>query len=95
MVFDSCWYDIEFVLSQSDLVLLFPAVLEELVNNGRLKGSVVGGRQDKAVYIPDIYARTQNTWVDSFLQQNGYLGRLNLFFTHFLFLKHCAPEILL
>lgn len=50
------------------------AVLEELVNTGRLKGMVVGGRQDKAVYIPDIYSKTQNTWVDSFLRQNGYLG---------------------
>ncbi|KAF3844228.1 hypothetical protein F7725_013569 [Dissostichus mawsoni] len=28
----------------------------------RLKGSVVGGRQDKAVYIPDIYSKTQNAW---------------------------------
>ncbi|KAM3602417.1 uncharacterized protein V6R79_003640 [Siganus canaliculatus] len=52
---------------------LLYSVLEELVDTGRLKGSVVGGRQDKAVYIPDIYAKTQNSWVDSFLQQNGYL----------------------
>ncbi|XP_056284305.1 E3 UFM1-protein ligase 1 [Pseudoliparis swirei] len=52
---------------------LLYSVLEELVNTGRLKGSVVGGRQDKAVYIPDIYTKTQNSWVDSFLQQNGYL----------------------
>ncbi|KAM9338966.1 E3 UFM1-protein ligase 1 [Symphorus nematophorus] len=52
---------------------LLYSVLEELVDSGRLKGSVVGGRQDKAVYIPDIYAKTQNAWVDSFLQQNGYL----------------------
>ncbi|XP_013882362.1 E3 UFM1-protein ligase 1 [Austrofundulus limnaeus] len=52
---------------------LLYSVLEEMVNSGRLRGSVVGGRQDKAVYIPDIYARTQNAWVDSFLQQNGYL----------------------
>uniref|UniRef100_A0A3P8RQ89 E3 UFM1-protein ligase 1 n=1 Tax=Amphiprion percula TaxID=161767 RepID=A0A3P8RQ89_AMPPE len=52
---------------------LLYSVLEELVNTGRLKGSVVGGRQDKAVYVPDIYAKTQNAWVDSFLQQNGYL----------------------
>lgn len=52
---------------------LLYSVLEELVQSGRLQGSVVGGRQDKAVYIPDIYARTQNSWVDSFLQQNGYL----------------------
>ncbi|XP_073672653.1 E3 UFM1-protein ligase 1 [Garra rufa] len=49
------------------------SVLGELVNSGRLKGSVVGGRQDKAVYIPDIYSKAQNTWVDSFLKQNGYL----------------------
>ncbi|ELR58873.1 E3 UFM1-protein ligase 1 [Bos mutus] len=48
-------------------------VLEELVNDGRLRGTVVGGRQDKAVFIPDIYSRTQSTWVDSFLRQNGYL----------------------
>ncbi|XP_028253443.1 E3 UFM1-protein ligase 1 [Parambassis ranga] len=52
---------------------LLYSILEELVNTGRLKGSVVGGRQDKAVYIPDIYSKTQNAWVDSFLQQNGYL----------------------
>lgn len=52
---------------------LLYSVLEELVNSGRLKGTVVGGRQDKAVYVPEIYSRTQNTWVDSFLKQNGYL----------------------
>lgn len=71
------------VLIETGWVLLFPAVLEELVNTGRLKGSVVGGRQDKAVYIPDIYSKTQNTWVDSFLQQNGYLGNFSQ--THVLF----------
>ncbi|XP_062980935.1 E3 UFM1-protein ligase 1 isoform X1 [Elgaria multicarinata webbii] len=52
---------------------LLYSVLEELVNTGRLKGTVVGGRQDKAVFIPDIYAKTQSNWVDSFFKQNGYL----------------------
>uniref|UniRef100_A0A8C5SZS9 E3 UFM1-protein ligase 1 n=1 Tax=Malurus cyaneus samueli TaxID=2593467 RepID=A0A8C5SZS9_9PASS len=52
---------------------LLYSLLEELVNAGRLKGTVVGGRQDKAVFIPDIYSRTQNNWVDSFFKQNGYL----------------------
>ncbi|OXB83152.1 UNVERIFIED_CONTAM: hypothetical protein H355_014408, partial [Colinus virginianus] len=52
---------------------LLYSVLEELVNSGRLKGTVVGGRQDKAVFVPDIYARTQSNWVDSFFKQNGYL----------------------
>lgn len=67
LILYSVYYDIVFFCGS--------AVLEELVNIGRLKGSVVGGRQDKAVYIPDIYTKTQNAWVDSFLQQNGYLGR--------------------
>ncbi|XP_061479361.1 E3 UFM1-protein ligase 1 [Rhineura floridana] len=52
---------------------LLYSVLEELVNTGRLKGTVVGGRQDKAVFIPDIYSKTQSNWVDSFFKQNGYL----------------------
>ncbi|XP_039915427.1 E3 UFM1-protein ligase 1 isoform X1 [Hirundo rustica] len=52
---------------------LLYSLLEELVNSGRLKGTVVGGRQDKAVFVPDIYSRTQNKWVDSFFKQNGYL----------------------
>ncbi|XP_077380237.1 E3 UFM1-protein ligase 1 [Festucalex cinctus] len=52
---------------------LLYSVLEELVTTGRLRGTIVGGRQDQAVYIPDIYSKTQNAWVDSFLQQNGYL----------------------
>ncbi|XP_037698632.1 E3 UFM1-protein ligase 1 isoform X2 [Choloepus didactylus] len=52
---------------------LLYSVLEELVNSGRLRGIVVGGRQDKAVFVPDIYSKTQSTWVDSFFRQNGYL----------------------
>lgn len=63
------------------------------MNTGRLKGSVVGGRQDKAVYIPDIYSKTQNAWVDSFLQQNGYLGmafKMVLIFIIFKLLLHAA-----
>ncbi|XDV42350.1 hypothetical protein PO909_011028 [Leuciscus waleckii] len=52
---------------------LLYSVLEELVSSGRLKGSVTGGRQDKAIYIPDIYSKAQSTWVESFLKQNGYL----------------------
>ncbi|XP_077864650.1 E3 UFM1-protein ligase 1-like isoform X2 [Saccoglossus kowalevskii] len=52
---------------------LFYNVIEKLVEQGRLKGSVVGGKQDKSSYVPDIYAKTQNNWVDSFYQQNGYL----------------------
>ncbi|XP_031222337.1 E3 UFM1-protein ligase 1 isoform X2 [Mastomys coucha] len=52
---------------------LLYSVLEELVSTGRLRGTVVGGRQDRAVFVPDIYSKTQSTWVDSFFRQNGYL----------------------
>uniref|UniRef100_A0A4W3J100 E3 UFM1-protein ligase 1 n=1 Tax=Callorhinchus milii TaxID=7868 RepID=A0A4W3J100_CALMI len=52
---------------------LLYSFLEELLTSGRLNGAVIGGRQDKAIYIPDIYSRTQNNWVDSFFKQNGYL----------------------
>ncbi|XP_064606518.1 E3 UFM1-protein ligase 1-like [Liolophura sinensis] len=52
---------------------LFHSVLEELVSSKRLAGSVSGGRQEKATYIPDIYTKSQNNWIDSFYKQNGYL----------------------
>ena len=52
----------------------FLALVEELISEGRLAGSVSGGRKDKAVFVPDIYTRSQNTWIDNFYKQNGYLG---------------------
>jgi hypothetical protein len=30
---------------------------------------------EKALYVPDIYTKSQNDWVDSFYKQNGYLGK--------------------
>ena len=43
--------------------------------SGRLAGSLTGGRHDKAMYIPDVYVKAQNDWVDNFYKQNGYLGK--------------------
>ncbi|XP_071497696.1 E3 UFM1-protein ligase 1-like [Diadema antillarum] len=51
---------------------LFHTIVDDLQKENRLKGSL-SGRQDKALYIPDIFSRTQNEWVDSFYRQNGYL----------------------
>ncbi|XP_061176553.1 E3 UFM1-protein ligase 1-like [Saccostrea echinata] len=51
---------------------LFFNILEELVHTGRLKGSLIG-RQEKMMYIPEIYTKAQNDWVDNFYKQNGYL----------------------
>ncbi|KAG0725427.1 E3 UFM1-protein ligase 1 [Chionoecetes opilio] len=53
---------------------LFFSVAEKLIQSGRVPGVLTGGRQvHRAMYIPSIYSRTQNEWVDSFLKQNGYL----------------------
>jgi len=52
----------------------YTAILEELVSSKRLAGSLSG-----ATYIPDIYTKSQNTWVDSFYKQNGYLGKSQLY----------------
>ncbi|XP_060085103.1 E3 UFM1-protein ligase 1-like [Ylistrum balloti] len=52
---------------------LFFSILEELVSTGRLAGTISGVRQENAAYIPEIYTKTQNQWVDSFYKQNGYL----------------------
>ncbi|XP_052238485.1 E3 UFM1-protein ligase 1 homolog [Dreissena polymorpha] len=52
---------------------MFYSIVEDLVKAGRLAGSLSGGRQDKATYIPHIYTKSQNNWVDSFYKQNGYL----------------------
>ena len=57
-------------------------ILENLISSKRLAGSISGGRQDKALYVPDIYTKSQTEWVDNFYTQNGYLGRImaKLFF---------------
>lgn len=53
---------------------LFFNLADELIRQGRLKGSITGGKQvSKAVYVPDVYAKAQNEWMDSFYAQNGYL----------------------
>eukprot|EP00731_Ephydatia_muelleri_P035885 Em0174g4a len=51
---------------------LFYSVLNDLISTGQLLGSI-HGRTEKAVYIPEIYIKLQNSWVDSFLASNGYL----------------------
>ncbi|XP_028393266.1 E3 UFM1-protein ligase 1 homolog [Dendronephthya gigantea] len=56
---------------------LFNTVINDLIKQGRLSGTIQG-RQDKANFIPDIYSKTQNDWVDAFYQQNGYLEYDNL-----------------
>ncbi|KAL3882424.1 hypothetical protein ACJMK2_028766 [Sinanodonta woodiana] len=47
--------------------------LSELLQKGQLAGSLSGGKHENATYIPDIYSKAQNEYVDCFYRQNGYL----------------------
>ncbi|XP_029851488.3 E3 UFM1-protein ligase 1 isoform X2 [Ixodes scapularis] len=67
-------------VSLSSLVNMFQfpekllyGMIEDLVKEGRLAGSLVGGRSERASYIPDLYSRSQGSWVDTCYHQNGYL----------------------
>jgi len=51
---------------------LFFSVLESLVSNKRLSGAIQG-HQEKAVYIPESYSKSQTSFIDAFLKQNGYM----------------------
>lgn len=51
-------------------------VAENLIKKGRLAGTLSGGHSERAIFLPDIYAKSQNEWVDAFYHQNGYLGNI-------------------
>lgn len=51
----------------------FAVDIDQLCSDGRISGSIQG-RQDKAVFVPDIYSKTQTSWIDDFFNQNGYVG---------------------
>ncbi|XP_049529197.1 E3 UFM1-protein ligase 1-like [Dermacentor silvarum] len=52
---------------------LLYGMIEELLKEGRLAGTLVGGRSERASYVPDLYSRSQANWVDACYRQNGFL----------------------
>ena len=54
-------------------LFVFAAVINDLCVSKRLSGTIQG-RQDKSVFVPDIYSQSQTTWIDNFFKQNGYIG---------------------
>ena len=50
-------------------------------------GSLIGGHQETATFVPDVYSRTQDEWISAFYSQNGYfdystMSRLGMYGTH-------------
>ncbi len=53
---------------------MFFILAEEMFRDNSVQGSITGGRHvGKATYIPAMYAKAQNEWMDSFMAQNGYI----------------------
>uniref|UniRef100_H2YV25 E3 UFM1-protein ligase 1 n=1 Tax=Ciona savignyi TaxID=51511 RepID=H2YV25_CIOSA len=52
--------------------LLF-SIVEELINEGRVRGQIAGGRSEKSTFLPEIHTQTQNLWIDNFYAQNNYI----------------------
>ena len=57
--------------------MTLPAIVEELIKEGRIRGQVEGGRSEKSTFLPNIHTETQNHWIDNFFAQNNYLGTLS------------------
>lgn len=49
---------------------LFNSLLDEMIAENRLKGSVTSGH---ANFVPECYAKVQTSWVDNFFSQNNYV----------------------
>ncbi|GFT87278.1 hypothetical protein NPIL_289781 [Nephila pilipes] len=52
---------------------LFYHVANDLIKLGLLAASISGGKSERAIFIPDIYAVSQKEWINTFYVQNNYL----------------------
>lgn len=53
---------------------LFFSIVDKLVEMKQVPGVITGKQQGgSSMYIPAIYSKSQNDWVNSFYKQNGYL----------------------
>jgi len=51
---------------------IFFSVLDKLLAEKKVHGTLVGGHQETANFVPDVYSKTQDEWVSAFFKQNGY-----------------------
>ena len=53
---------------------LLVTTVEELKNEGRLPGTLSGASKERATYTPAIYLKGQQSAVNTFFKQNGYVS---------------------
>nr|CAD7459321.1 unnamed protein product [Timema tahoe] len=54
-------------------VLCFSAIIDSLMHRKQVPGVVTGKQAGSSIYVPTIYSKSQNDWVNGFYRQNGYL----------------------
>ncbi|XP_017883962.1 E3 UFM1-protein ligase 1 homolog [Ceratina calcarata] len=52
---------------------IFFSILDSLQETRQIPGIVAGKQGTNCLYVPTIYSKSQNEWVDNFYKQNGYL----------------------
>ncbi|XP_033334463.2 UFM1 specific ligase 1 [Megalopta genalis] len=52
---------------------IFFSIIDNLQEMKQIPGVVVGKQGIKSFYVPTIYSKSQNEWVENFYKQNGYL----------------------
>lgn len=58
------------------IVHIYTAILDNLQELKQVPGVVTGKQSGNSIYIPTIYSKSQNDWVENFYKQNGYLGKI-------------------
>nr|CAD7447656.1 unnamed protein product [Timema bartmani] len=49
------------------------AIIDSLMHRKQVPGVVTGKQAGSSIYVPTIYSKSQNDWVNGFYRQNGYL----------------------
>jgi len=66
-----CSVEMSYVITN----LYFVAIIGNLTEMKQVPGVITGKQQGgSSMYIPAIYSKSQNDWVNTFYKQNGYLG---------------------
>lgn len=61
---------------QTFYLTCYVAILDSLQEVKQVPGIVTGKQSGNSIYIPIIYSKSQNEWVENFYKQNGYLGKV-------------------
>nr|CAD7405049.1 unnamed protein product [Timema cristinae] len=62
------------MLSQCDIPeRMFFSIIDSLMHRKQVPGVVTGKQAGSSIYVPAIYSKSQNDWVNGFYRQNGYL----------------------